>query len=33
MVFEKIQNWDGSQSWKPEAIHYPEDEEQIAGLI
>jgi FAD/FMN-containing dehydrogenase len=29
----RIRNWDGTQSWKPEAIYYPEDEEQIAKLI
>ena len=33
MNSEKIRNWDSTQSWMPEAIHYPEDEEQIAGLI
>jgi len=33
MVSEKIQNWDGTQSWTPEAIHYPKGEEDIAGLI
>jgi len=33
MISEKIQNWDGTQSWTPDAIHYPEDEGQIAGLI
>lgn len=29
----EIKNWDGTQSWRPEAIHYPEDDEQIARLI
>ena len=28
-----IRNWDGSRTWQPEAIHYPESEEEIAGLI
>jgi L-gulonolactone oxidase len=33
MGAETIRNWDGTQSWKPEAIHHPQDEDQIAGLI
>jgi len=33
MNSEKIRNWDGTRQWTPEAIHYPEDEEQIATLI
>ncbi|MHC4456987.1 MAG: D-arabinono-1,4-lactone oxidase [Planctomycetota bacterium] len=33
MSTRRIRNWDGTQSWKPEAIYYPEDEEQIAKLI
>lgn len=33
MGSETIRNWDGTQSWTPEAIHYPENEEQIAALI
>jgi FAD/FMN-containing dehydrogenase len=33
MSSKVIRNWDGTQSWKPEEIHCPESEEQIAGLI
>jgi FAD/FMN-containing dehydrogenase len=33
MSSKVIRNWDGTQSWRPEAIHCPESEEQIAGLI
>jgi len=33
MDSNKIRNWDGTQSWEPEAIHQPRDEEGIAGLI
>ena len=28
-----IRNWDGSQSWQPEQIHRPADEEAIIALI
>ena len=33
MGSETIRNWDGTRSWTPEAIHHPENEEQIAALI
>jgi FAD/FMN-containing dehydrogenase len=33
MNSEKICNWDGTRQWTPEAIHYPENEEQISALI
>jgi len=33
MSAEKIRNWDGTQSWTPEAIHHPQNEEQIVELI
>jgi FAD/FMN-containing dehydrogenase len=33
MQSKRIRNWDKTQSWKPEAIYCPEDEEQIAELI
>lgn len=33
MSSKVIRNWDGTQSWRPEAIHCPQNEEQIAGLI
>jgi L-gulonolactone oxidase len=33
MPSEKIKNWDGTQSWTPDVIHYPEDEDQVVGLI
>lgn len=33
MSSARIRNWDGTQSWKPEEIHHPTDEEQIAGLV
>ncbi|MEJ2164618.1 MAG: hypothetical protein P8X90_03745 [Desulfobacterales bacterium] len=33
MNSEKICNWDGTRQWTPEAVHYPENEEQIAVLI
>jgi L-gulonolactone oxidase len=33
MSSRRIRNWDRTQSWKPEQIHHPENEEQIAGLI
>jgi len=28
-----IRNWDGSRSWRPEAIHHPADEAEVAELI
>lgn len=28
-----IHNWDGTQSWTPEAIHHPQSEEEIVALI
>ena len=33
MPKETIRNWDGIQSWAPEAIYHPRNEEQIAELI
>ena len=30
---KKIKNWDRTLSWKPEAIHYPASEEEVAELI
>ena len=33
MSSTRIQNWDGTQSWTPEEVHHPQDEEQIAELI
>lgn len=33
MSSKRIRNWDGTLSWKPDAIHHPKDEEQIAELI
>lgn len=33
MSSRKIRNWDGTQSWEPEAIHYPRDEKEIVELI
>jgi FAD/FMN-containing dehydrogenase len=33
MRSKKIRNWDGTQTWRPEQIHHPDNEEQIAGLI
>jgi len=33
MNSETIRNWDGTQQWTPEMIHYPENEEQIVALI
>jgi FAD/FMN-containing dehydrogenase len=33
MRSKRIRNWDKTQSWKPEAIYCPEDEEQITELI
>ena len=33
MTKETIRNWDGTQSWTPEDIHHPHNEEQIAALI
>jgi L-gulonolactone oxidase len=33
MSSRRIRNWDGTLSWKPDAIHHPKDEGQIAELI
>ena len=33
MNSKKIKNWDRTQTWIPEKIYEPQDEEQIAGLI
>ena len=33
MNAKKIRNWDGTQTWNPEKIYNPEDEEKIALLI
>lgn len=33
MGLEQIRNWDGTLSWRPETIHWPTQEEQIAELI
>jgi FAD/FMN-containing dehydrogenase len=33
MNSKKIRNWDRTQTWIPEKIYEPKDEEQIAGLI
>lgn len=33
MNSKRIKNWDGTQTWTPEAVHQPTDEEQIAGVI
>jgi L-gulonolactone oxidase len=33
MHSKKIRNWDRTQTWIPEKIYEPQDEEQIAGLI
>jgi FAD/FMN-containing dehydrogenase len=33
MSIETIRNWDGSLSWKPEAIYRPNAEEQVSALI
>ncbi len=30
---ETIRNWDGTRSWTPEAVHHPQNEEQIAALV
>lgn len=33
MNSKKIKNWDGTQTWVPEKVYRPQDEEQIAELI
>jgi L-gulonolactone oxidase len=33
MKSTKIRNWDGTQTWRPENIYQPKDEEKIARLI
>ena len=33
MPLKKIRNWDGSRTWEPREIHYPESAEEISGLI
>lgn len=33
MSSESISNWDGTRQWTPEAIHHPENEDQIVALI
>jgi L-gulonolactone oxidase len=33
MNSKRIRNWDRTQSWKPEEIHHPRDEEEIAKLM
>ncbi len=33
MTTETIRNWDRSQSWQPEAVHRPADEDEIIALI
>ena len=33
MNSKKIKNWDGTQTWIPEKVYKPKDEEQIAKLI
>jgi FAD/FMN-containing dehydrogenase len=33
MSTNKIRNWDGTQTWEPEAIYRPKDEEQVAEVI
>jgi L-gulono-1,4-lactone dehydrogenase len=28
-----IRNWDGTQRWRPEAIHHPVDDEEVVALV
>ena len=33
MASEQIRNWDKTQTWRPEAIHRPRDEEELAAVV
>lgn len=33
MSVSEIHNWDRSQSWRPESVHHPVDEDEIVALI